>query len=99
MFQDNGDLFELAPQRRADDITRYLVKNTQTGEVYPYSSIYVQPNDIEIHISISSLQNGRFPNNRVLHRFMMDNETRVDSQRRTLNKRHVPAMIRILRVQ
>ena len=97
MFQDNGDLFELAPQRRADDITRYLVKNTQTGVVYPHSSIYVQPNDREIHITESLLENCRFPNNSRLHAFLRSNARMASQGRHVLDERHIPAMIRILR--
>ena len=96
-FRDNDDLFQEAPRQRADDITRYLVKNTQTGAVCPHSSIYVQPNDREVHITESLLENCRFPRNSRLHAFLRSNARMASQGRHVLDERHIPAMIRILR--
>ena len=103
-FGENHELLEEA-SLQASGVARYLVKNIETGRTYRSSSIYVQPNDREIHIAESTLENGRFPNNARLYQFIRDNEqgTRHGAGNSAyafvLHVRHIPGMIRILRSQ
>ena len=100
-FGTNDDLFEESSQQRGG-VTRYLVRNVETGGIYPASSVYVQSNDREIHITLSALEHSRFPNNRRLNDFLRDN-ARVAGRpghsrhRYELQESHIPEMIRILR--
>ena len=103
-FMENHELFEEA-SHQASGVTRFLVRKVGTGRAYRSSSIYVQPNDREIHIAESTLANGRFPNNDRLYQFIRDNEqgTRHGAGNSAyafvLHERHIPGMIRILRAQ
>ena len=81
---------------------RYLVRDVETGDTCPYSSIYVQANDREIHITVSSLEHDRFPNSRRLHDFLRDNAHIAgrpghSRYRYELQEQYIPEMIRILR--
>ena len=100
-FGEHDDLLVAESQQRGG-VTRYLVRNTQTGDTLDKSSIYVQRNDRQIHITVSSLEHDRFPNSRGLHDFLRDNarmagRTGQSRHRYELQERHIPEMIRILR--
>lgn len=100
-FEENEDLFVAESQQRSG-VTRYLVRNTQTGDRFDASSIYVQPNDRQIHITVSALEHDRFPNSPRLHDFLRDN-ARIAGRpghsrhRYELQERHIRRMIGILR--
>lgn len=100
-FSNNDDLIEEASQQ-ASGVRHFLVRNEETGETLYGSGIYVQTNDQQIHITVSSLEHGRFPNSPRLYDFLRDN-ARIAGRpmhsrhRYELQERYVPEMVRILR--
>ena len=103
IFMENEDLFHEESYQPSGDVTRYLVRDMETGGTHPYSSIYVQSNDREIHIRVSALDHDRFPNSRRLHDFLRDNAREAgrpghSRHRYELQERYIREMIRVLRV-
>ena len=101
-FGGNEDLFHEESYQPSGGVTRYLVRDVETGGICPHSSIYVQANDREIHITVSALEHDRFPNSHRLHDFLRDN-ARIAGRpghsryRYEMQEQYIPQMIRILR--
>ena len=103
IFVENEDLFHEESYQPSGDVTRYLVRDIETGSTLPYSSIYVQSNDREIHITVSALENDRFPpNSRRLHEFLRNNAQEAgrpehSRHRYEIQEGYIHEVIRILR--
>lgn len=99
-LRDSGLFYEAKPHKSG------TVRFTVMGEDVPMkgASIYVLWNDTEVDIRVRALVQGRFPNNKELHLFLLDNAYRTVNAMEdrhnycySLKGEHIDGLIEIIR--